>query len=289
MKKKKTAILIVCAVMVIVAVVSALFIPKVKYGIANILINEYIAQDLKNVDNTELIASCSDVDSNGSTTAGFKETLRLGADSVIVDLCFKKDGTPVMCSDYSEAENAPTIESLFIAMNDEKFRNATVYLRVVQLSDMATLNELSVKYNVLDRLFLIGIDEKHYGLITSDDTIVPFFLDYRFSDDEIKSTKDNSFRLPDIIEKYDAAGLVIDSSQVSEELTDYLDGYEIPFLVQNISTDREMCFSIISGGQRVIVKKPQRAREILDLWTTEMQKRYESSVEKSLRELSEKN
>lgn len=284
--KKKKLILIISAVIVIIAVLVAVLVPKLRNGFLNIPISEYLDQDLKNVDNIELIADCAEIDSKSDTVAGVKETLRLGAKSVIVDLCFRKDGTPVMCKNYSDAEKAPTVESLFKAMNEDKYTEAKIYLRIVQLSELSKLNELSKAYNVLDRLYLLGIDEEHYGLLTSDETIIPFFLSYKFNDAELKSVKDSKFKPPEILKKYGAVGLIVDCSQMSPELADYLDSYEIPFVVDNAKNDKDLCIALLNGSRQVIVDDIQRAKDITDTWIENMQKRNEISVSKSLKDLS---
>lgn len=284
--KKKKPILIISAVIVIVAILIAVFFPKFKNGFLNIPINEYLNQDIKNVDNVEIVADCAEIDSKTDTVAGVKETIRLGAKAVIVDLCFRKDGTPVMCKNYSDAEKSPTVESLFKVMNEEKYRDTKIYLRIVQLSELSKLNALSKSYNVLDRLFLVGIDEEHFGLLTSDDTIIPFFLNYKFTDAELKSVTENKFTPPEILKKYGAVGLIVDCAQMSPELADYLDSYEIPFIVGGVKNDKDFCTALLNGSRQVIVKDAQRAKNIMDIWTEDMQERYEVSVSKSLKDLS---
>ncbi|MBP9989098.1 MAG: hypothetical protein KBT46_06325 [Ruminococcus sp.] len=286
MKNKKKPVIIISAIVIVVAVTVTLLLPKLKYGFSNISINEYLSQDLIGIDSVGLISECAEVDGKSDSVSGFKEAVRLGADSVIVDLCFKKDGTPVICKNYSNAETSQSVEKLFKAMNEEKYKNIRVYLRIVQLSELSKLNELSSRYNVLNRLFLIGIDKEHYGLLSSDETGIPFFIDYTFTDDELKSVTDNKFTPPQEIEKNGAVGIIIDRNQISPELIDYLDGYEIPFITDNIKNDKELCISLLNGSRDVIVKDIERSKSVIDVWTENMQERFESSVSQSLNDLS---
>ena len=243
-------------------------------------------EDIKNVDNISLISRCSEIGGKKNSVAGVKESVRLGANAVIFDLCFRKDGTPVITDNYSNADSAETVEELFKAMSEDKFRKIGIYLNMVQLSDISKLNTLAVSYNMLDRLFLIGIDSDRYDLISSDDTIIPILLDYTFGSDELASVKSGKFKRPDILEEKGASGLVLDNSQITPELVETLNDYGIIFLVDGVDGTAEMCKTILNGTGNIIVTDIKEARETLDKWTEKIQERYKKSVDKSIKELS---
>ena len=173
MKAEKKGIVIISAVIAIAVVTTIILIPLLRHN----SVSGYMKEDIKNVDNISLISRCSEIGGKKNSVAGVKESVRLGANAVIVDLCFRKDGTPVITDNYSNADSAETVEELFKAMSENKFRKIGIYLNIVQLSDISKLNTLAVSYNMLDRLFLIGIDSDRYDLISSDDTIIPILLD----------------------------------------------------------------------------------------------------------------
>lgn len=289
MKNKKKSIMIISSLIIISAVLAAAFLPKILSSAQNRALEKYFSKDIKNIDNIELISPVQTVDKKNDTIAGVKESIRLGADSVIVNLCFKKDSTPVICSDYTLAENAQSIEDLFRDMNTETYKNVSIYLNIVQLSGLSVLNRLCVDYNMVSRVFLIGIDEAHYGMISSDDTVIPFFLDYNITSDDIKSAENGNFKVPDFLNEYGAFGIVIKSGTVSVEIAEALNIYSVPFIVNNTETESDFCESALNGAVRIVTENPSRSKEILDLWTVEMQQRYESSVEKSLEDLSKKS
>lgn len=284
MNAEKKGIIIASTVILIAVTAAVILIPLLRHNSAS----GYMKDDLKNVDNVSLIARCAEIDGKKDSVAGFKESVRLGANAVIVDLCFRKDGTPVITDNYSNADSAEKAEELFKAMNEEKFKKIAVYLNIVQLSDTAKLNALAVSYNILDRLFLTGIDSDRYDLISSDNTIVPILLDYTFSSDELGSVKDGSFRKPDILEEKGAVGFVLDSSQITPELTEVLKDYGICFIVNGIDGVPKMCSTLLDGADSVIVTDIEKSRETLDKWTEKMQERYKASVDKSIKELSKK-
>lgn len=284
MRAERKGIIAVATVILIAATTAAVLIPLFRHNSAS----GYMKEDLKNVDNVSLIAHCAEIEGRKNSTAGVKECVRLGANAVIVDLCFRKDGTPVITENYSDADSAETVEQLFDAMNEDKFKKIGIYLNIVQLGDISKLNALAVGYNMLDRLFLIGIDSDRYDLIKSDDTIIPFLLDYTFSSDELSSMKDGSFKKPDILEEKGAAGFVINASQISNELAEVLYDYGIYFTASGIDGVSKMCDLLLNGAENVMVDDIKKSREALDKWTEKMQERNKASVEKSIKELSNK-
>lgn len=284
MKNKKGLTIIISVVILLAVITVAVIIPLTSRNFSK----HYFNENLKNVDDIALIAECTEIDGKPYSVAGFKESVRLGANAVIIDLCFKGDGTPVQCSDYSLAEKADSIEELFDAMTQERFSKTTVYLNIVQLSDISRLNELAVKYEIVDRLFLIGIDREHYGLIDSDDTIIPFLLDYKFSSDELSAAEDGSFVVPDVLERYGAAGLVINGSQLDLKLAELLSDYGIYYIADEIGSSSEMCKLLSQDVRKVIVPDIKNARETLDLWIEEMQKRNKAELESSIAAMSKK-
>lgn len=285
LKPEKKGLVSFSAVLIAVIVAAAIIIPIVRRNSVSV----YMREDLGNVDNISLIAHCSEVDGAENSVAGFKESVRLGANAVIVDLCFKKDGTPVMTDSYSEVDSAERVEALFSAMNEEKFNSACVYLNIVQLSDIAKLNSLAVEYNVVNRVFLTGIDSDRYELIGTDDTILPFLIDYTFTAEELESIKKGSFSMPEALEKTGASGLVTDYSQISDEVVETLNDYGILFIVDGIESNSDMCKALLCGANNVIVKDIKKSRETVDEWTLEMQNRYKESVDKSIKALSQKS
>lgn len=284
LKTEKKRIVVVSTIVLVAVIAAAIFIPYFR----NKSVSGCMKEDLKNVDNVSLIAHCAEIDGKKDSVAGVKESVRLGANAVIVDLCFRKDGTPVMTDDYSSADSAETVEQLFKAMNDDKYNKTIIYLNIVQLGEMTELNTLAVEYGMLDRLFLTGIDSDRYDLIKSDDTIVPLLLDYTFNSDELSSMNDGSFKKPDILEEKGATGFVINASQISPELVEVLHDYGIYFMADGIDGVSEMCEILLDGTENVTVSDIAKAKETLDKWTEKMQERYKASVEKSIKELSNK-
>lgn len=273
MKNKKRSVTIILAVAVVAAIALAVLSPFISDGLNKMTARRYIGQDIKNVDNIVLIGECPEIDGKAQSVAGVKEAVRLGADAVKVDLCFRSDGTPVITDKYESNAEADTVEELFIEMNDEKYKDVTVYLNIIQLSSLTELNRLAVKYNMVGRVYLIGIDESYYGLVTNDDTIVPFLLKYEFTKDDLQRIKDGKFSAPECIAKYGAGGLEIDADDVSSEVVNALNDFGIPFIVSGIESIGDYCRVLLNGAGTVCVDDIENCADTLDMWIEAMQER----------------
>jgi len=279
----------VAAVIAASAILIAVFLPGIRQFFDNTGTYGYLEKDLKNVDNIILLTHCAEVEGQRNSVAGFKESVRQGADAVVVDICFKADGTPVITGNYADVDSAPLLENLFSAMNEEKYREIKVFLNIVQLSGFSELNKLVVDYGLVSRLTIIGIDEAHYGLVNASDTIVPIFLNYRITAEDRSAIDNGTFEAPTLLDEYGAAGLVIDYSDCSEKVITALGDYGISTVVESVDTNARFCSALSDNAQIVYVNDVEKSRAILDKWITAMQERYQSSVEKSLEELSEKS
>lgn len=287
MKNKKRSILIVCLAVLIIAVLSAVLVPVIRNATENSRLGKYMSQDLGNVDNIVLISHCAEIDGKTNSVAGVKEAVRLGADAVIADLCFRKDGTPVITDNYETAGSATTLEELFIQMNEDKYKNVIIYLNIVQLSELNKLNNIAVKHNMVGRAFIIGIDEEHYGLISSDSTILPFLLDYKLTDEDKTAIADGTFSPPVCIAEYGASGIVITADDATEDAVKTLNEFGIPFIVSETASMDEYCKTLINGACSVCVADIGKAAQILEDWTVSMQERHSRSVEQSLADLKQ--
>lgn len=273
MKNKKRSITVITVIAIVIAIALAVLSPFISDGFDRLTARRYIGQDIKNVDNIVLIGECPEVDGKAQSVAGVKEAVRLGADAVKVDLCFRSDGTPVITDRYENNAEADTVEELFNEMNGDKYKDVTVYLNIIQLSSLTELNRLAVKYDMVGRAYLIGIDESHYGLVTNDDTIVPFLLKYEFTKDDLQKIKDGKFSAPECIAKYGAGGLEIDLKFATEEIISTLNDFGIPFTVSGIESISDYCRVLLNGTATVIVEDIESATQVLDSWIEAMQER----------------
>ena len=120
---------------------------------------------------------------------------------------------------------------------------------------------------MVNRVYIIGIDESHYGIIDSDDTIIPFLLKYDFTKEELKSIKEGRFTAPECIAGYGAAGLEIDKKYATPEIISTLNDFGIPFFVSGIDSTQDFCEALLNGAMTVLVDDIEECDTTLDRWT----------------------
>ncbi len=285
MKKKKRGIIIFSTVFIFLLISVLLAAPFIKARLDLSAVQKYQATDLKNVDSIMLISHCAEIDGFTNTVSGVTEAIKLGADAVVVDLCFRANGTPVMTDNYENNANAPTVESLFLTLSAEQYKNIKIYFNIVQFTTLDEFNSLAIEYGMVDRISLIGIDEMRYGLVNSDSTIIPFLLKYKITDEDKASIENGTFSAPECISEYGAAGLEIDAEDATPQVIEALNDFGIPFIVSGVDSTRKFCTLLSDGASSVYVKDIKSCSETLDRWIEAMQERYKSSVEQSLQDL----
>lgn len=283
---KKKGIVAAAVIIAVAAVAVTVLMPYIRSGIDGVAAAKFVRQDLDGVDSVRIIADCVKVDGVSDSPAGVKEAARLGADGVVVDLCFREDGTPVVCDDYSRSGEAPELEALFKQMNTEVFSELRLYLHIVQLSGLDELNRLAAEYDMSGRLYLTGIDADRYGMITADDTSVPFLLDYTPSQQELKDAEKGAAAVPDCVKKYGAAGIVVPYDAAGEDLISAYNDLGLTVVYSGLSGVSRVCEALLDGAQNIYVDDARSVRRLLDNWIEKMRERNSSSVEESINNLS---
>lgn len=286
MANKKKGIVIAAVVIVAAAVALTVLMPYIRSGLDGFAAARFERQDLSGVDSVRIIADCAKVDGIADSPAGVKESARLGADGVVVDLCFREDGTPVICDDYSLVKEAPVLEALFKQLNTEGFSELRIYLRIVQLSGLDELNRLASEYNMSGRLYLTGIDADRYGMITADDTSVPFLLDYTPTKQDLEDAENGTAAVPGCVKEYGAAGVVVPYDAAGEALISAYNDLGLTVVYSGLSGTTEVCEALLDGAQNIYVDDARSVRRLLDRWIEKMRERNSSSVEESINNLS---
>lgn len=280
MTGKKRAVIAVSVILVL-SVVCAAVLPGV---FTDGRCRRYYNTDVPDLGNVRLIARAVPVNGKDNTVSGAKEAVRLGAQGVVFDLCFLNDDTPVLCGDYRKRENCESVETLFREFSDVKYENVSIYLNIVQLSSFSVLNELAVKYNISSRVFLTGIDDQRYGLVSGDDTIIPFYLEYK---PEKTVSGDYPDKRPECIDEYGACGLIVGKADFNADFSLCMSDLGVQTIVSGVKNRLDMCQVISAGALNVFTEDIGDCREALDSWINAVDIRYRESLEKSINALTD--
>lgn len=282
MKSKKSTIIVVIAICVVI-VVSAFVIPLVSNFRRQRFIEKYTSEDLNLYSELSVFSDSIEVDGNAYSLAGIKEAVRLGADVVTLDLCFQRDGTPVIIDDYTDiTDSTLKAEEVYKLISSDDYSDVKINFRLRQLSSLNEFNRLVNEYGVSKKVYISGIDSKRYTLISGSDTGVSVYFDYIPTD----SSEETVNEVTDLMEQYSVAGIVIDCRDLTAELTDAFAEKGIPFIVGATDNESDMYRVMSYGAYAIDTNSPRTLKEAHDSWKSITQDRLNVSI---LDELNIKN
>ncbi len=234
---------------------------------------DYQQENLELYGELNIISDSRPVDGNPHSLSGFKEAVRLGANTVTLDLCFKRDGTPVITDSFDDInESTLSAEEIFKLMQDENYSDINVNFRLNQLGSLSTFNSLITRYGMENRVIISGIDKNRYSLIHGTDTPAELYFDYTPCDD-IEETVNE---VNSLVADYGISGVIINDA--SAELVDTFCRKGISFIVSDIDSESDIYKALSFGAYNLQTKNPQELKDIYTLWHNETLDRIDASI-----------
>ncbi len=274
MKGKKTAIIAISVVMAVV-IILGVGIPVVSDLRKTKAIEKYTGENLELYSEINIISECAVIDKMEYSIAGIKEAVRLGADTVTLDLCFKADGTPVITDDYANI-NADSLlaEDVFKLMTTESYKDVRINFRLKQLVTFTVFNELLNKYDVSKRVFITGIDKARYSLIKGTDTVAKVYFDYTPEDENNAKTE----KISAMITEYSLGGVVIDSKHITKELVEALSQKGVSYIINGVNDEIDMYRIMSYGAYAIETDSPDTLKDSYESWRSISLQRLDSSI-----------
>ena len=274
MKIKKSAVIAAAAVCA-VAVAMIFIIPAVTKSQHNKLIEQYTESNLELYSELNVITDSVSVDGNAHSLAGIKEAVRLGADTVTVDLCFNPDGTPVVIDDYTNiSDTTLKVEEVFKLLNTDNYKDININFRLRQLSSLTEFNRLVNEYDVSKRVIITGIDSNRYSLISGTDTPVKVYFDFKPAD-----TIENSVEsVNKLMADYSLGGVVIEVKSATKELIDALSQKGVPYIISSVDKEVDMYCVMSYGAYAIETDSPHLLKEAYKSWKELTLQRLDASI-----------
>ena len=146
--------------------------------------------------------ACEGADDN--TLESISRGAAAGADIVEIDLHFLPDNTPVLKHDAptaSEAGKLPTMESALELLST---LNVRMNIDVKSTADMLAVAALAEKYNVKDKVFFTGVEEKDTEAVRTGAPGIPYYLNVKI---DKKKNADPAY-ISSLVEKVKACGAI---------------------------------------------------------------------------------
>lgn len=251
--KKKIAIPVIAVILGVICILLCVY-PRI---INNLLIKEYQSQKLELYSQLNIVSDSFPVDGNPDSLSGFKEAVRLGADTVTMNLCFKNDGTPVICENYDLlTDDTLKAEEIFKLMNEDNYIDTKVNFRIRQLGSLTVFNFLISEYDLSDRVILSGIDESRYSLLHGTDTPAGLYFDYNANDDINACVEEVNTMIAD----YGIRGVIVDDADA--QLVDAFCQKGISFIVSDVDDEIDMYRLMSYGAYYLETDNPDKMSEI---------------------------
>lgn len=274
LKNKK--LIVIIAVLLAAAVVAAVLISVgVKDKKEEKQISGYLNQKLETYGELNIISDAVEVDGSKYSVASVKEAIRLGANTVTLDLCFNEDNVPVICGSYDEiTKDTLRLEEIFKLMNEEKYSSNVINLRLRQLGSLSVFNRLFEEYNMSGKVIISGIDKNRYSLISGDSTAAGIFFDYT-PDKDVKKSLDEIRKME---KEYGISGVIIDSKDITQELAEELNQRGIVFIVGSASEEIDMYSALNAGASNIETPSPEEFNRLYSEWKEQTKENMEKSV-----------
>ncbi len=257
----KKIILPAAAVLAVIVFIIVFFSLKSKKD--NAQIDGYLNQKIETYGKINIVSDAVLIDGEKNTIAGIKEAFRLGAETVTLDLCFNEKDVPVICDDYGDiSKETLRLEKVLKLLNDEKYSDLKLNLRLRQLGSLTKFNSLLKKYKAGGRVIISGINKNKYSLISGDATSAGVFFDY-------VPKKDRTDSLNEILalkKEYNIAGVIIDSGDITQELVETLNQRGITFIIGKTDKEIDMYSVLGSGANNIETSSPEKLMEVYSLW-----------------------
>ncbi len=275
MKKKKSIIItVIAAVLLVVLFVTLVMIPAIKKGEINAAKKD-LYKNYYTFPESGVITAVNGFGSTKENTLIYvKSAERSTADCVEVDVVFDDEGVPYIAKKKKDIDSSTMpLEYLISRFSDEqaletdetKIRRHHINIHIVDADNISVIEELAVKYNMTDYVFLTGVNKNQSVYVSSKLNIIGFYLDY-----DLDKTKINDRNYIDEvfndITTSGAMGINTSVDGFGEKLKEVLNENWLKVSLKDVNDELDMCKALKFSPNQIITDNPELLRNILYEW-----------------------
>lgn len=233
-------------------------------GVASYAFNKsYEEMSLRFVDGFAICAHTGAYDTPQNSVQFVEACVDNHAESLQLNVRQRMDGTVVMGNDIITTNNDGVELSVAFAMLRDE--DISINLVVDDIKALSALHDLIVEYNMMDRVFLTGIDVFQASRVVEQCPDVDFYINYIPSRIKIFSD-DYQQKILDLLDKTGAIGLNCNHANVSRTLADVL--HENGYKLSVWTVDKEWTIKrvLISMPDVFNTNEPEYVQQIIDSW-----------------------
>lgn len=245
-------------------VISFLIAVAMVIGVASYAFEKsYDERRLTFVDGFTITAHTGAFDTEDNTVASVQKCIDEKVEVLEVDIRQRPDGTVVMGHDIITTNNDGTeLSSVLRMLNDTDIQ---VNLDIKETKCLTDLHDLLVEENMLDQVFLTGIEPHQVKAVKERCPDIAYYINYKPSRIKIFSD-DYQQKLVDLLEETGAVGINCHYNYASRTLSDTLhkNGYKLSvWTVDNKHSIKRM---LVSKPDNITTHYPDFVQKIIDNW-----------------------
>lgn len=182
-----------------------------------------------------------------------------GVDIVEFDLNFDKGKNPVLSHDEPKGGEV-SLEEAFAKLST--YENLYVNVDAKKFEGLGLVQDMAIKYNMLDRIFFTGISEKEAEVVKRTAPEVEYYLNVEVKNPS-QHTDEYLMSLVDKVKNAGAIGINFNKKNASKKLVDVF--HENGLLVSIFTVDSEFeLYKILSyAPDNITTRNPDKLQEIL--------------------------
>ncbi len=182
-----------------------------------------------------------------------------GAQIVEFDLRFDENETPVLCHDEVKGGEV-TLEEAFKKISE--YDNLRVNVDAKSCEALWKVQELAGEYNVLNRIFFTGIEEKDVDAVKMSAPAVDYYLNMSVEKPS-EHTEEYLQTLVDKVKECGAIGINFNKKSASKELVDYFHANGLLVSIFTVDDKVEMYKILSYAPDNITTRCPDDLQEIL--------------------------
>lgn len=253
-------------IMTIYQVITFLLSVVIVYGVVSYAVSKsYRTRKLYLSDSFTVTAHSGSMGTEENSIESIEKAIEAGADVVEFDVRFRPDGTPVMSHDsvLSNKKGVLVEEALKrLAQEGETIR---VNLDIKETTNLQELQQLVIKYGLLDRVFLTGVTERFVPEVQAQCPELPYYLNYAPGRSKILGEKYQQ-KLLALLHATGAIGINCKYRYSSERLATLLHENGYLLSVWTVNDKDQMARALVNGADNITSEVPDQVIQLIETW-----------------------
>lgn len=245
-------------IIIIILIISLLTIAII-LGVRAVKLNEYKNTELKLPNDFTITAHTGCMGTDENTLDSMNIGVQNGAKIIEFDVHFDKNGYPVLAHDEPTGDELK-LDVAFEFLSSHKDTRANVDMKSVL--NMKKVQDLAVKYGVLDQIFFTGIKDEFVETVKKDSPLISYYLNV--DADKSKNTDEEYLlSLVDKVKKSGAVGINFNYKSASKDLVDILHKNELLVSIWTVDKEYDMYKILTMSPDNITTRNPHKLSKIL--------------------------